>query len=107
MYKSSLTPGAEDAFVITGDITAMWIRDSANQVAPYLALAAKDPNATALIRGVLRRQAEFILVDPFANAFQLPGSIPRLVSPAASLAQVCRPQSLVAALVVRPWKRWR
>lgn len=76
VYKSSVAPGAEDAFVITGDITAMWIRDSANQVAPYIALASTDPNATALIRGVIRRQAQFVTLDPFANAFQLEGSLP-------------------------------
>ncbi len=45
-------------------------------VAPYLAFVASDTNASALVRGVIRRQAQFVTVDPFANAFQLPGSMP-------------------------------
>lgn len=56
-------------FVITGDIPAMWLRDSACQVRPYLLLAPHDRALADMIAGVVRRQADFILLDPYANAF--------------------------------------
>jgi uncharacterized protein len=56
-------------FVITGDIPAMWLRDSAAQVRPYLALAAADPEVATLLEGVVRRQMRYIVHDPYANAF--------------------------------------
>lgn len=55
-------------FVITGDIPAMWLRDSSAQLRPYLYLA-EDPELAALIAGAVERQCEYILVDPYANAF--------------------------------------
>jgi meiotically up-regulated gene 157 (Mug157) protein len=58
--------------VITGDIPAMWLRDSSTQMWPYLTLVAEDPTgplADALV-GVARRQHELIAHDPYANAFQ-------------------------------------
>lgn len=56
-------------FVITGDIPAMWLRDSAAQVRPYLTLAAEDPAIAEMIEGVVRRQMIYIDHDPYANAF--------------------------------------
>ncbi|MFC6649601.1 glycoside hydrolase family 125 protein [Paenibacillus rhizoplanae] len=56
-------------FVITGDIPAMWLRDSAAQVRPYLLLAAEDPNMEAMIAGLVKRQMNYVLLDPYANAF--------------------------------------
>lgn len=56
MYKSDKSPGKETAFVVTGDITAMWIRDSTNQVGPYVSYISSDGNASALVRGVIRQQ---------------------------------------------------
>ncbi len=57
------------AFVITGDIPAMWLRDSGAQVAALLALADEVPEVVDLAAGVLRTQVEQVLMDPRANAF--------------------------------------
>ena len=57
--------------VITGDIPAMWLRDSAAQLRPYLVPAKEDKNLSDLIVGVSRRQFMFLNLDPYANAFNL------------------------------------
>lgn len=56
-------------FVITGDIPAMWLRDSAAQVRPFLVLAGEDEEAADLIEGLVVRQLRYIIHDPYANAF--------------------------------------
>ena len=56
-------------FVLTGDIPAMWLRDSTAQVSHYLPLAGEDEETREIIRGVIRTQFSYIIKDPYANAF--------------------------------------
>lgn len=66
----NLTPSYESTYIITGDIEAMWLRDSTNQFTPYIRMPKECPNVRALARGLLHTQSEFILVDAYTNAFK-------------------------------------
>ncbi|MEX1552007.1 glycoside hydrolase family 125 protein [Enterococcus sp. C50] len=56
-------------FLLTGDIPAMWLRDSTAQVRPYLVIAKEDKDLAAMISGLVKKQFFYINIDPYANAF--------------------------------------
>ena len=56
-------------YVFTGDIPAMWLRDSTAQVRHYVPLAATDAQLQRIIEGLIRRQITYVGIDPYANAF--------------------------------------
>lgn len=72
---AALDAAIEGDYVKTGDIDAMWLRDSAAQLEPTLKRAQKDPAVLPRVERVLRRQFASIRLDPYANAF-LNGSAP-------------------------------
>lgn len=56
-------------FVITGDIEAMWLRDSAFQMMHYVPMADKDEQLRDILSSVISKQVQQVLTDPYANAF--------------------------------------
>jgi len=60
------------SFIVTGDISAEWLRDSTNQLAQYQRLAKKDKAIETLLLGAINTQAEYVIASPYCNAFQPP-----------------------------------
>ncbi len=56
-------------FVITGDIPAMWLRDSAAQLKPYIKYANQDEDLKRILNSVVAKHAFYINLDPYSNAF--------------------------------------
>ena len=56
-------------YVITGDIPAMWLRDSVAQLRPYLVAAKEEAELSDLLVGLSKRQFMYVNIDPYANAF--------------------------------------
>lgn len=71
VHYSTTDEGDDDTFVYTGDIHAMWLRDSGAQVWPYVQFAKNDENLRRMIRGTILRQFRLICIDPYANAFNI------------------------------------
>ena len=69
VYVRETSDGHPDTFIATGDIPAMWLRDSYRQVKPYMEFVNRDENLKRMMGGLIFRHTESILTDPYANAF--------------------------------------
>ena len=68
-WETTLQRSDGTVFLVTGDIPAMWLRDSSAQVYHYLPFADKYPEVEETICRLLMRQFRYIALDPYANAF--------------------------------------
>ncbi|MCL5782109.1 MAG: glycoside hydrolase family 125 protein [Patescibacteria group bacterium] len=69
VYYREDKKGNPDTFVATGDIPAMWLRDSTNQVWPYLKYISKEEKLRKMFAGLINRQSLYVIADPYANSF--------------------------------------
>lgn len=71
-WKGNAFTGEELCFIITGDIDAMWLRDSAQSLHPYQFLVAGNEDIASIFRGTINLHSRYITNDPYCNAFQPP-----------------------------------
>lgn len=74
-YPNTLETATEilddgSVFVLTGDIPAMWLRDSTAEVSHYIPMAAEHEEIKNIIKGVIKKQREYISIEPYANAYK-------------------------------------
>lgn len=72
LYHSNTDPLNLETFVVTGDIHAEWLRDSARQLSIYQSFIKFDPSLKDLIKGAIHTQSKYISVSPYCNAFHPP-----------------------------------
>jgi len=65
----SMVNDKRDTYVITGDIDAMWLRDSSAQVWPYMALLKEDKNYSSLSRELLTVKPKTFISIPMRMHF--------------------------------------
>ena len=71
LQKTIAFSPAGEIFVVTGDIPAMWLRDSTSQLLPFLRFAVDEPDIREILLRLNRRQMKLITIDPYANAFNM------------------------------------
>lgn len=67
--ESSVQQENDKVHIITGDIEAMWLRDSSCQVHHYLPFMKDEETVQKIVRGLIKTQQKYIQIDPYANAF--------------------------------------